>query len=101
MSNILDAAKTFFDQAKNMAGDVLRDAVKLLSEDVRNAYYKMHKDSYFIPENEEVKCRADYSSPSGKYKLSLSNFKTGKNSWSYSQGKVFSVGSDEPIAVIR
>lgn len=59
------------------------------------------KTDYFKPENESVKCRREHLSPSGKYKLMTSNFSTKEGSWSYSQGKVFRLGSDEPIAVVQ
>lgn len=57
-------------------------------------------EKYFVPENENTQCRSEHVSPSGKYKLTVSSFSTREGSWNYTRGKVFKVGSDEPIAVI-
>ena len=58
------------------------------------------REKYFVPENENVSCRSENASPSGKYKLVVSSFSTREGSWNYTRGKVFKIGSDEPIAVI-
>lgn len=57
--------------------------------------------NFFVPENEIIDSTKEHISPSGNYKLVVSSFKTGANSWNYTQGKVYKVGSDEPIAVIQ
>ncbi len=61
----------------------------------------MSKASYFVPENEQKDSIKERLSPSGKYKLVTSRFATSPGCWNYSQGKVYRVGSDEPIAVIQ
>jgi len=59
------------------------------------------KAEFFVPENENADSIKEHLSPSGRYKLVTSRFSTGPGTWDYSQGKVFQVGSDEPIAVIQ
>lgn len=59
------------------------------------------KADFFVPENERLDNQKEILSPSGKYKLNLSWFKTGEKTWSYSQGKVSLVGSEEPIGVVQ
>ena len=76
----------------------LRD---LVQPDVLKAYFKAQKESYFTPEREKVSSRHEELSPSGKYKLVVSSYETSPGSWSYTGGKVYSVGSDTPIAEIH
>lgn len=59
------------------------------------------KAERFIPENERKDTIREELSPSGQFKLVISNFTTGKNTWDYAQGKVYRVGSEEPIAVVQ
>lgn len=56
---------------------------------------------YFTPENEKGESRKEFLSPSGKYKLEFVPIATKGGCWSYTQGKVFRVGSEEPIGVIQ
>jgi len=58
------------------------------------------REKYFVPENEVAGSRREHLSPSGKYKLVVSSFSTREGGWSYTRGKAFKIGSDEPIAVV-
>jgi len=49
----------------------------------------MEKTDFFVPENADVSRRKEYLSPSGKYKLVLTPFKTQEGCWSYTQGLVY------------
>lgn len=64
-------------------------------------YNQSQTDQFCIPENEVVKDRKEKLSPSGKYRLNLSWYRTAAHTWAYSQGRVFRVGSDVPIATIN
>ena len=61
----------------------------LVSKDELLQYYKSERQKYFNFNNEDVDSRKILNSPSGKYNLTISFFKTGKNNWNYSQGKVY------------
>lgn len=56
------------------------------------------KDEYFIPENRNGDPVEKFS-PSGKYKLVVEVFSTGKNTWAYSQGTVYK--DNEIVGQIR
>jgi hypothetical protein len=73
----------------------------LVQRDVLDAYFKALKESHFVPEKERADSRKETMSPSGKYKLVVSNYETSPGCWSYSQGKVFKADSDTPIAVVN
>lgn len=57
--------------------------------------------NFFDPKNERIDTRKEHLSPSGRYKLVVSKFQTKPGSWDYSQGKVYAIGSDEPIGTIQ
>lgn len=62
---------------------------------------KQLKSEFFQPANEIPNSKREVFSPSGQYKLIISNFSTRPGSWNYSQGKVFSKNEDKPIAIIQ
>ena len=57
------------------------------------------KAAYFVPENKTGE--REVFSPSGKYKLVITNFHTKPVLWSFTQGEVFKKDSDVPIATVR
>ncbi|WP_437681724.1 hypothetical protein [Sorangium sp. So ce131] len=59
------------------------------------------KAAFFIPENEREASREELSSPTGKYRLVVSSFSTGRGTWDYAQGKVYRAGSLDPVAVVH
>lgn len=97
----LDAARDLLAKAKEMTRDALSAAFKALPEEAQALYSKLQKAERFAPENERKDSIKEHLSPSGKYKLITSRFATGPGTWDYSQGKVFKIGSDEPIAVVQ
>lgn len=99
--NVLEQAQAFFEKAREMTREALDEATKLLPKDVQKAYWKLRKASYFAPENEIEGSRKEILSPSGKYKLMVSHFSTGPNTWSYSQGVVYRKDDDKPIATVQ
>jgi hypothetical protein len=56
---------------------------------------------FFAPENANLKCRREYLSDSGQYKIVITPFSTEKGCWNYTQGLVFKLGSDKAIADVR
>jgi len=52
------------------------------------------------PENARVECRREYLSDSGQYKVVVTPFTT-KEGYGHTQGLVFKLGSDTPIAEVR
>jgi hypothetical protein len=74
----------------------------LIQPGLYRAYCRFEVNAAFVTENEMTGCHPpDEISPSGKYKLVFRYFGTKPGCWSYTQGKVFRVGLDEPIAVVN
>lgn len=61
----------------------------------------MTKDDFFKPENAKLEHQDTRSSPSGKYKLVITPHSTGKGSWNYTQGLVYSTNDGKLIAEVR
>lgn len=59
------------------------------------------KAAFFRPENEREGSRREISSPTGKYRLVVSSFSTGRGTWDYAQGEVYRTASADPIAVVQ
>ncbi|AAV51022.1 hypothetical protein [Acanthamoeba castellanii mimivirus] len=55
---------------------------------------------YFTPENKLPGSR-EYLSPSGRFKLTVENYKTGKGCWNYTKGIVTNVDNGEIISEIK
>lgn len=90
--------------AENNSYEELQRLRSLVNREELRAYRKQEKDKYFSPENEDLTASWKQNpilSPSGKYKLSLHAYNTKAGSWSYVQGKLYSVNSDEPLAVVN
>lgn len=93
-------AQELFEQTKDIIDNDKRfSIVKASPEPVRRAYYKIRKDSFFVPENACLDKRQEYRSPSGKYKLVVTPYHTTPGSWDFSQGLVYN--GDKLIAEIR
>jgi hypothetical protein len=100
-TDIIVQAQAFMGKAKDMTREALNEAVKALPESVRSAYRDLRKASYYAPENEKIESRTEHLSPDGQYKLVVGYFGTGPGSWNYSQGMIYRLGSNNPIAVVR
>lgn len=59
----------------------------------------MSRDKYFIKDNE--KNNEEIFSPSGKYKLVITEYTTKPGCWNYSRGRVYHKDSDECIADVK
>jgi len=58
-----------------------------LSDEDKNKFWALVKNSFFIPENKGEE-RTDIS-PSGKYTLKITKYATGKGTWGYTEGAVY------------
>lgn len=101
MSSIVKTAQDFFERVKDMTRDDVIEAVKELPKPVQNAYWKLRKDAYFVPENAITEKRWEVLSPTGKYKLVVTPFMTGPGGWNYTQGVVYRKDDDKPIATVQ
>lgn len=101
MTTALEQAQAFLVKASTMAREAVRDAVQGLSDDVRHLYWELRKASFFAPENANLDCRREHLLPSGKYKLVTTPFSTTNGGWNYTQGLVYTIGSDKPIAEVQ
>jgi Virulence-associated protein E len=100
--NTIDSATAFFEKMKTITWDEdTRAEYKALPEEARKLFDQIRKAEHFAHEHETVDSRKETLSPSGKYKLVLSWFSTGPNSWSYSQGTVYRKDDDKPIATVQ
>jgi hypothetical protein len=99
--NTIDQARAFMERTKGMSREELWEAAKELPKDVQTAFWEMRKASYFVPENDVDGSRKEILSPSGMYKLVVSEFSTERGRWHYSQGLVYRKDDDQPIAVVQ
>jgi hypothetical protein len=74
---------------------------KLVQPGLLHAYSRAQLATYFVPANEDVTKRREVMSPSGRYKLVVGSFGTKPGCWSYTQGTLYRIGSDDPIAVVQ
>lgn len=100
MSSATTAAQSFLDRLSEF-GDTWYERAKQLPDAVRKEFWRLKKASYFDPKNKAEGSEKEYLSPSGRYKLVTCSFGTGKGSWNYTQGTVYKIGCDTPIAVIQ
>lgn len=61
----------------------------------------MNIKDYFKPENADLKHRREHLSPSGRYRLVITTYATKPGSWGVTQGIVYEVGDDAPIAEVQ
>lgn len=68
-----------------------------------NSKYKERRDEilgFFKPKNKTDESKKIFS-PSGKFYLIISSYKTGKNTWTYSQGTIRNSKNDKVIAEVK
>lgn len=99
MSTIIEQASALLGRVKGMSREDAAETLKAVPAEVKKAYYKLQKDALFVPENKGKS--TEYLSPSGVYKLVVTAYATSPGCWGYTQGIVYKVGSDTPIAEIR
>lgn len=99
--SLIEAAKSFVEKTKDMARDAYREAWALIDIETRNEVRRQKMAPMFSPEHAQLESRKEHLSPSGKYKLVVTPFKTGQGTWNYTQGLVYRIDSDVPIAEIR
>lgn len=56
---------------------------------------------YFTPDNTDLENRREKLSPSGKYKLVITPYRTKPGCWSFTQGLIFNVENGQQIAEIQ
>lgn len=62
---------------------------------------KRTKDDLFKPQFALLDKQRDHFSASGKYRLVITPYSTGKGTWNYTQGTVYRVATGDRIAVVR
>jgi hypothetical protein len=55
---------------------------------------------YITLENLVADSIREVSSPDGRFKLVTASYKTGERTWNYTEGKVYRVGEEEPLATV-
>ncbi len=73
----------------------------LIQPGLLRAHHRIEIDASFATQNEDMTSRREEMSQSGNYKLVIGTFGRMPNFWSYTQGRVFRIGSHEPIATIN
>jgi hypothetical protein len=99
MDNVQQEAQALFERTRGFSRESREEQVKAAPEAVRRAYWAIQKDSYFTPENARPDRRREHQSPSGRYRLVVTPYDTGKGYIGYTQGCVFE--GDRLIAEIR
>lgn len=77
------------------------EAYEALTSDEKHEFTRLQKLDYFVPANAQLGCRREHVSESGKYKLVTTPFSTKEGGWNYTQGLVYTVGNDQPIAEVQ
>lgn len=62
---------------------------------------KPTKESFFVPENANLEDRTEHTSPSGRWKLVITPYKTRKGAWNYSRGEVFDTSNRAIVADVH
>jgi hypothetical protein len=76
-----------------------RETIKKAAQAVQDAFWRLMKSRHFEPENAVLEARKEHQSPSGKYRLVVTPYKTGPNSWNYTLGQVYE--GDRLIAEVQ
>lgn len=97
--NLLEQAKELYERLKGTSREESKTVLESVSEALQAAYRAFRKDRMYDPENAQGS--KEHLSPSGKYKLVVTSFTSGPGTWNVTEGKVFRIDSDQPIASIR
>lgn len=97
--NLLEQAKALYKRLKGVSQDESKTVLEGVSEALREAYEAFRKDRMYDQENAQGS--KEYLSPSGRYKLVVTSYTSGPGTWNVTEGKIFRVDSDQPIASIR
>lgn len=101
MSTAIEQAEDFLVKSEGLEGDEWREAYKALPPEVQRLYDTLRKVRFLKPENEVKGSREETSSPSGAYRLVVSEFSEGPGTWAYSQGIVYRKDDGIPIATVQ
>jgi hypothetical protein len=88
-------------KASGWGDETNREAYEALTPEEKREYRRLERSDYFVPENAQLDRRQEHVSPSGKYKLVVTPYSTKAGSWNYTQGLVYAIGSDTPIAEVQ
>ncbi|MFA5054102.1 MAG: hypothetical protein WC565_08580 [Parcubacteria group bacterium] len=66
MDNVQQEAQTLFERVQGISWVSCKNEVMAAPEAVRRAFWKLRKDSYFVPENALLDRRKEHQSPSGR-----------------------------------
>lgn len=58
-------------------------------------------EGYFIPENADLTSQREELSPSGKWRLVLTPYKTREGAWNYTRGEVYEVSTGAKVADVK
>jgi hypothetical protein len=88
-----------YERLKGASWEERKAALAEVPENLQKAYHEYRKDRMYDPENAQGS--EEHLSPSGRYKLVVTSFTSGPGTWDVTEGVVFRIDSDEPIASIR
>lgn len=94
----MEQAQNLFKRSVSLAREELNVILDQAAEGVRKLFYKLKKDSFFVPENRMGDPKI-YTSSSGKYRLEVHKYRTGEGTWGYTQGLMYQ--GDRLIAEVR
>lgn len=102
---IVELARSYLEQVKELVGNAHRDARRRLYEALppaaREEVRRIQKAALFVAENALTDARREHISPSGNYKLVVTPYATGPGRWNYTQGLVYRKSEDRPIAEVQ
>ena len=102
---VVEQAREYLERVEALLGDAHKEARKKLYDalpvPVRVEARRIRKATYFVEANAKRSERKEHVSPSGQYKLVIMPFATRPGSWNYTQGLVYRMGEDKPVAEVQ
>lgn len=100
MSSVEMEAQSFLERSLKLGYQEFSKLLEAASDAVKERYYEIKKNSFFVPEN-RLEGEKEHLSPSGNYRLVVAKYSTGEGTWNYSQGSVYRVETGALIATVR
>jgi len=91
MTSITQSARALWEKAKEMTAEARREFFQGTSTEDRHACSRLGVAETLERSIPQVDKRQEFLSPSGRYRLVVTPYVTGTNTWGYTQGLVYRV----------
>lgn len=96
-----ESARAYLEETRDLPREVKAKTYDRLPTQVKSTVQRLQKQAYFVPENAMLDDRKEHLSPSGKYKLVVTPYRTSAGGWAYSQGLVYRLTDDKLVAEVQ